>query len=435
MRKRYLMIGMGVRGLMFAKGFLGWPDKGRSEFVERAQIVGLMDTNMARCKACKEELKRKEIPYDIPVFDNLEKALTATNPDWAFVCTPDNTHCDVCVTVLKHKVNLIVEKPFATSVWECDRIIKAAKESGREVIVAHNYRSYHWAMVVERMVREGKIGDVLSVDAAEVLGMQHGGDYFHRWHSDFSKSAGMLNHKACHHFDLINWIIKDQPICASAFGSRAYYKPRLNFDCADRCKECKQGEKCLHCYDWDEWDGIYRRIYLDCEHVDGYIRDKCVFSDRHTIYDNYHVNLQFKSGVHGTYTMLNFGPREFVFINITGTEGRIESGITSDTGDEYVRYITNDNSIKYMDFKDEGGMHGHGGADIRMLASMLGFEGEYIDSNSLATAEEARLAVLPADMANRSLARGGVPICADETGRDIPPVQPQPSCNVESGHP
>jgi predicted dehydrogenase len=437
-KKRFVIVGAGGRGLpTFAKGLLGWPDKGWEEFVGRATVCGVMDSNIERCKVTIEELRRRPMPYEIPMFDDLGKAIDATKPDWAIICVPDRAHLEVCLLCLSKGVNLWVEKPLATSVWECDRILVAAKKRKLDVRVAHNYRHYRWIAMAEKMLKEGKIGKILSFRVGEILGDGHGGDYFHRWHSDFDVSAGMLNHKACHHFDIIFWLMKDSPVCAQAMGSRALYMPRKDIAHGKRCSECKLLRKCPHAIDMDVWDGIYRRMYIDAEKVDGYIRDKCVFSDRHTIYDNYSVNFTMKSGVIGNYILTNYGPREYVFFEFVGTNGSLEAGQDALTKKEYLRIVRQRKSpddgilaggaeAEEISFDDEGGMHGHGGADVRMLASFLGYkDGISVDPKILATGEEAKFAVLAADMANRSLAKKGIPIWAKDTGKDFPPAPPQ----------
>jgi len=442
-KKTFLLVGTGGRGLpTFAKGLLGWPDKGWPEFPDKARVVGLVDTNVERARACLRELERRPIPDPLPVFDDLAAALAETRPDWCVICVPDRTHADVCLACLAGGANLIVEKPLATSLAECREIIAAGKRAGRQVLVAHNYRYLNFAKTMAKAVRDGKIGRILSWRVGEVLGNAHGGDYFHRWHSEFAMSAGMLNHKGCHHFDLLFWITQDRPRIAAAMGSRALYRPRNDIAHADRCCECSLKQTCPHTIDMDIWDGIYRKMYKDAEHIDGYIRDRCVFSDRHTIYDNYTVNFQMESGVIGNYVLTTFGPREHVFFEICGTEGSLEAGCDPMRGGEYVRIIRqasfNPDSM-YMDgatsedmaFGDEGGMHGHGGADMRMVASLLGLT-EY---QALATAEEAALAVAAAEMANRSLAMGGRPVPMDEAGAGYPPAPPQPSwdCGLVHG--
>ena len=416
-RTRFTIVGTGNRGLgCFAKGLLGAKDKGLPEFAERAELVALVDTNLTRGRACAAELG---LPA-LPVCRNIAEAQRLAPADWCIVTTPDHTHADVVVACLEAGCNTIVDKPLATSVWECDRIIAAICRTGRQVVVGHNMRYQPWTLKATRLVREGAIGDVLAVEAAELLDYNHGGDYFHRWHSDFKRSAGLMNHKACHHLDVLAWILDDDPVAVSSWGNRRFYRPRPDLAHGSRCSECTLTRTCPHYFNMDKWDGVYRRIYRNAEQDDGYIRDLCVFSDRHTICDNQGVHIRFAKGTLATFTLLAFAPHGGCYFYLTGTRGRLELGEAA-TG-PYARLIDKSGREQTFEMPKDHGEHGHGGADIRLIADRLGL-GES-DPLQRATPEEARRAVLIADLASRSLASGGRPFTADQAGHDFPPAPP-----------
>ena len=417
-----MIVGVGNRGVgCFGKGLLGFDTKGLPEFPERSELTCLVDANLARAKIAAGELKRP----DMPVYANVADAQAGSPADWAIVTTPDYTHCDVVTAALEAGLNVIVDKPLATSAWECDRIIETMRRVGKRVIVGHNMRYGAAAMAACRLVRSGRIGTVISFEAAEVLDCSHGGDYFHRWHSEFAKSAGLMNHKCCHHLDCINWILDDEPVAVSAMGGRRFYHPRPDLDHGERCTDCRIAETCPHFVDMDIWDGVRRRLYIDAEHADGYIRDRCVFTDRHTICDHETLNIRYASGTLGSFSLVTFAPREFWYFFFTGTQGRLEVGVA--IGDEksqpYLRVTDADGGVESIDLARDHGEHGHGGADIRLIADILGV-GES-DPLQRAAPEEARRAVLIADLAARSIASGGRCVDASEAGKDYPPAPPQ----------
>lgn len=421
MKTRFMVVGTGNRGLgCFAKGILGFPSKGLPEFPDHADLVALVDTNLTRGKASARELQRP----DMPVYRSVREAQQGSPADWAIVTTPDNTHRSVVVEALESGLNVLVDKPLATSVMECDQIIAAAKRTGREVVVGHNMRYQPWTLKAAKLVREGAIGEVLSVESAEILSYSHGGDYFHRWHSDFTKSAGLMNHKCCHHLDVLCWIIDDEPIEVASRGGRRFYRSRPDLNHGARCSECPITASCPHYFEMDKWDGVYRRIYREAEGEDGYIRDLCVFSDRHTVYDHQAVQIRFARGVTAVFSMVTFSPTEGCYFYLTGTKGRLELGENVSDRKPYLRMIGADGKVtEYsVDVDATEHEHGHGGADIRLLADRLGLG----DSDPLqkATMAEARRAVLIADLSSRSVAAGGRPVPADAAGRDFPPAPP-----------
>lgn len=420
MKTKFIIVGTGNRGLgCFAKGFLGFENKGLPEFPERAELVALVDTNQSRARIAAGEA---HIP-DIPVYASVTEAHKEQPADWAIVTTPDSTHQAVVCEALEAGLNVVVDKPLATSAWHCDLIIETMKRTGRQVVVGHNMRYQDYTLQACRMVRDGLIGDVIMVEAAEVLDYSHGGDYFHRWHSDFSKSMGLMSHKCCHHLDIINWILDDEPVEVAAFGGRSFYRPRPDLDHGERCSDCRIAAECPHFFDMDKWDGVRRRLYMGAEKEDGYIRDRCVFSDRHTINDHEVLNVKYSKGTQMSFSLLTFAPIEFNYFFFTGKKGRLELGNDPSRGAPYVRHHTPEGDVKEIPFERGRGEHGHGGADVKLIADILGLPGS--EEIQKAHPGEARRAVLIADLSARSIADGGKPKKAEDAGSDYPPAPPQ----------
>ncbi|MFH1024914.1 MAG: Gfo/Idh/MocA family oxidoreductase [Planctomycetota bacterium] len=423
-RMKIIIVGTGNRGLgCFAKGLMGFPGKGLPEFPTRAEIAAFVDTNLTRAKASAKEANLPELP----VFRDVAEAQSRVKADWAIVTTPDFTHREGVIRALDAGLNVLVDKPLATSAWECDLILAAMKRAGRQVRVGHNMRYHAETLRCAKLVREGAIGEVLHVEAAEVLDYGHGGDYFHRWHSDFSRSAGLMNHKACHHMDFLLWVLDDAPVEASARGGRCFYRERKDLAHGSRCSGCGIAKTCPHYFNIDKWDGVYRRIYKEAEGEDGYVRDACVFSERHTINDHEAVILRTRKGALVSFNLLTFSPREFSYFYFTGTKGRLEYGTNTPDGSSYLRLIPADGKVADLLTKGHETGHtedtGHGGSDCLLIADLLGLPGA--DPLMRAAPEEARRAVLVADLASRSIAAGGRVVKAEEAGKDFPPAPPR----------
>lgn len=421
-KTRFIIAGTGVRGLgCFAKGLLGFPGKGLPEFKERSEITALVDTNTTRGRVCAKEIG---LP-DLPICSTITEAQKKEPAEWAIITTPDYTHVNVVCEALNAGLNVVVDKPLATCVRDCDTILKTMKKTGMQVRVGHNYRYGQAAFKAKKLAMEGRLGKILTVESAEILSHSHGGDYFHRWHSDFSKTAGLMTQKCCHFLDIICWILEDEAAEVCALGGRSFYVPRPDLDHAERCMDCKIAKECPHYFNMDIWDGVYRRMYKEAEGDDGYVRDLCVFSDRHTINDHEALSIRFKKGTLCNFLMTTFAPREYSYFHFTGTKGRLEFGTNSWGGEPYVRIAGTNRKYEHINLEHDKVKHdhGHGGADIALIADLLGFERSHPVQR--ATPEEARRAVQIADMAARSIAGGGRKVTAAETGRDFPPAPPQ----------
>ena len=100
-------------------------------------------------------------------------------------------------------------------------------ETNREkVTVTFNYRFTPYVSKIKELISKGAIGKILSVDFEWILDARHGADYFRRWHRNKANSGGLLVHKATHHFDLVNWLINQEPETVFAFGGLNFYGPK-----------------------------------------------------------------------------------------------------------------------------------------------------------------------------------------------------------------
>jgi predicted dehydrogenase len=88
-------------------------------------------------------------------------------------------------------------------------------------------------------------------------------------------------HKATHHFDLVNWWLGAMPEAVTAMGKREFYTPamakRFGLESHhERCLTCPEKKKCGFYLDMAAQPKM-KRLYLDQEKHDGYLRDRCVF--------------------------------------------------------------------------------------------------------------------------------------------------------------
>jgi predicted dehydrogenase len=156
----------------------------------------------------------------------------------------------------------------------------------------------------------------------------HGADYFRRWHRDKANSGGLLVHKASHHFDLVNWWLGDVPATVYARGALRFYG-------ADAARSRglpprpprSAGSPGLATDPWAldmAAEPVLRRLYLEAEEADGYIRDQDVFGDGITAEDTMAAVVTYRSGAFLTYSLNAHSPWEGYRASVNGTAGRAE---------------------------------------------------------------------------------------------------------------
>jgi len=159
-------------------------------FPEKAQALiekkGLK--NAAACKEIDEVLSRKDI-------------------DAVSVCLPPGLHAEATIKALMAGKHVLCEKPMATSLEECDRMIKASGESGKLLTIMANFRFQTPFRKVKQLLEEGAAGRVLHATINSLW--WRGANYYDLWWRGTWKSeAGgcVINH-AVHHLDVLLWML------------------------------------------------------------------------------------------------------------------------------------------------------------------------------------------------------------------------------------
>lgn len=173
------------------------------KFPERCKIVALVDIYPE-----KAEAKAKEFNLtDVEIYDSHKALLDKEDLHLVSVCTPPYVHKEISVDFLNHGKNVLVEKPMAASLEECDAMIKAQKESGKLLAVIAQNRFRDSIMGLKQILDTDLIGKVLS---AEVNSLWWRGRCYYDlwWRGTWEKEGGgcTLNH-AVHHIDMINWMM------------------------------------------------------------------------------------------------------------------------------------------------------------------------------------------------------------------------------------
>jgi glucose-fructose oxidoreductase len=124
-----------------------------------AEIAGIYDPDPARMRSAVETFA---IPPE-RVFTDLEACLSVPGADLAIVCSKTAEHASTVEKIAPHGLNVMVEKPFASSVAEARRMIAAMETTGRRLAVNWPLAWYPSHNTAKRLVSEGRIGDLIEV--------------------------------------------------------------------------------------------------------------------------------------------------------------------------------------------------------------------------------------------------------------------------------
>ena len=148
--------------------------------------------------------------YQTKAFDRVEDLVKTGKIDLAIVCTPHPFHSEPAISAAKAGANLLVEKPLASSLDDCDRIIESCENSGVRLGVISQRRWYAPAARVKQAIIGNKIGEpVLGV--INMLGWRSR-EYYDadEWRGTWSmEGGGVLVNQAPHQLDLLLWYMGD----------------------------------------------------------------------------------------------------------------------------------------------------------------------------------------------------------------------------------
>ena len=124
-----------------------------------ADIVGISDEKPERMQ---DAIGNFAIPQE-KVFTDYAKCLEESHPDVVILCPATAEHAVWTERVAANGVHILMEKPFAASVADADRMIAVMQGTGKQLAINWPLRWYAGHVTAHRLVREGKIGDVVEV--------------------------------------------------------------------------------------------------------------------------------------------------------------------------------------------------------------------------------------------------------------------------------
>jgi predicted dehydrogenase len=144
-KRRVAIVGTGHRGAGT------WGRDVPTTCAEHVALVGLSDLNPARLAVVAEKLGEG----GVAVSTDLDDMLARAKPHTLVVCTRDDTHADIIVDALERGIDVVTEKPMATTAADVRRILDAERRTGRRVDVAFNYRFAPTSRKIRELLARG----------------------------------------------------------------------------------------------------------------------------------------------------------------------------------------------------------------------------------------------------------------------------------------
>ncbi len=311
--------------------------------------------------------------------------------DIAVIATMDRDHFAPAMKAIELGYDLLLEKPIAPEKEECIRLTKAAEEKNVRVIICTVLRYSGIFKMLKKLIDEGQIGKITSINHEECVGNVHFSHSFTRgnWKNS-EESSAMLLQKSCHDLDILCWLIGKKCKKIQSFGSLEYFTEKnVPENAPDYCVEgCPNGDKCpynaVKLYLDDKENAWFRttatkKVAPTDEDVLFAIKNteygRCVFRCSNNVVDRQTVNMLFEDSITATFTMnpFNLGGRN---IHIMGTEGEIRAALDSCTPITIYNFETK--KTEQIDLMTcDSIVSGHGGGDSGLINELY----DYINNN------------------------------------------------------
>ncbi len=182
---------------------------------------GIEDMELiAVCDLRTEQAREKLGDRALPVYGSLEELLANEKPDIIDLVTPSYLHADMVVKCLEAGVNVLCEKPMAIETEELQKMLAAAKRSGKLFMVAHVVRFMAPYRFLADELKNPENGKLLRLDMKRISGVPTWS--WENWMLDEKKSGGVGIDLSVHDIDYV------QSVLGLPDDVRATYMPLKN---------------------------------------------------------------------------------------------------------------------------------------------------------------------------------------------------------------
>lgn len=326
-----------------------------------AELVALCDPNSVRME---EAAKILGIP--LKFYSNVTDMIKKEQLDAVVITSPDHYHEDNAVEALSCGVNVLIDKPLATTVTGCRNIIDAAEKAGKIIMIGFNLRHNAVLKRLKSIVSEGKLGDVFLLENREFY--DGGRTYMSRWNRSYKECGGLWIHKGSHDFDVFQWLLDfPKPVKVSAFAGINVFNPEhipFKVEPATKvgptCHQCAYGDICPDKYNIEN---IQNSPWKDeAVAVDGYSKDLCMYMSDKDNHDNGIAIVEYENGTRASHMECFVTPISDRLYTLVGTLGQAEASLTNRV--IKVRPRWSQEVITYEIPEETGG---HGGADPKLV--------------------------------------------------------------------
>jgi predicted dehydrogenase len=195
-------VGIGIVG----SGFMGRTyAECLTKYNEAATLIGITGGSRAKDLACE---------YGVETLPDFASMLDRKDIDAVVLATPHQLHAEEVIAAAGKGKHILVEKPMATSVADCNAMIAACRAANVILSVIKTLRFRGVVSRAKRLIEAGQIGRIRMIQATALFPWPSETNELFRdkkWHC-MPPAGGSLLDRGTHIFDALRWLIADEPV-------------------------------------------------------------------------------------------------------------------------------------------------------------------------------------------------------------------------------
>jgi len=368
---KFAIIGLGGRGATYA------------HFIKYygSETVAVCDPDINKME------KAREYGVSEDAFFTSENEFFARGrlADAIVIASLDTMHYRQTVRALDAGYDVLLEKPIAMTLEECEDIRERAERLGRRVIVCHVLRYAPFYVKTKEILNTGLLGDIVNMEMTEDIAYYHYAHSYCRgnWRNT-EISSPLILAKNSHDTDMLSWLIGKKCLAVSSFGSLLHFKEENAPEgSASHCYLCKYRDdckySCFRIYNNEEYERVaalakHGRLGATEEEINASLSDpdnilaRCVYRCDNNVADNQIVNMLFEDGITAQLKSIAFTEKMGRRFMIYGTEGVLYF-------DKAARLVIVEKLggevLKFPIPELKGAFANHGGGDVAIVEQFI----------------------------------------------------------------
>lgn len=172
--------------------------------VQRAELAAVAGGSRAAALAAD---------YQVRAEASVESLVRRDDIDAVIITTPHAVHAAQGMLAAQNGKHLLVEKPLATTLEDCDRLIALCKASKLSLMTAQTQRFRQGNIVAKKLIDEGAIGRVLMLEEQQIAVHEANEPL------ESAETAGYFLGHGIHNADRFRWFTGEEAKWAAGFST------------------------------------------------------------------------------------------------------------------------------------------------------------------------------------------------------------------------